>query len=192
MTLLIRRAVAGEEVAVSRLLAETWHHTHDAEIGSETVSAITAKWHAPALLRQQIDDPSRCFLVAESGNGSFAGHALSWVDKENCVNLLRLYVLPAFRKRGIGTQLYGAAWKRAEERGRNIFTLSREPHVIAMMEKNGMTLLRSPLQAPLSIHLYMNWHMSSRYRMGEMIRKAKLTKGSPAFVGGLKRHQTPP
>jgi ribosomal protein S18 acetylase RimI-like enzyme len=109
MTILVRRARPGEEFAVSRLLAETWHDTHDAALGPEAVAAITRKWHAPALLRGEIEDPSRLFLVAETAEGGLAGHALAWLGEERRLNLLRLYVRPDCQGRGLGRRLLAAA-----------------------------------------------------------------------------------
>jgi ribosomal protein S18 acetylase RimI-like enzyme len=109
MTAEIRHARLGEEVAVSRLLGEVWHATHDAELGRGKVAAITAKWHAPALLRTQIDDPAKCFLVAEATDGGLVGHAMSWLDDGAAINVLRLYVLPAWQGRGLGGHLLEAA-----------------------------------------------------------------------------------
>lgn len=108
MTAVIRRARPGEEFAVSRLLAETWHDTHDATLGRAEVAAITARWHAPDLLRTQIDDSSRCFLVAEEKGGMLVGHALSWLDDAGTINLLRLYVRPGFQDEGLGRRLLDA------------------------------------------------------------------------------------
>src|SRR5690242_2825824 len=104
MTIDIRRARPGEEVRVSTLLREVWHATHDNELGHDKVAEITGKWHAPALLRAQIDDPDRCFLVADE-DGALVGHAMSWLDAEDTVNLLRLYILPDRQGRGLGKRL---------------------------------------------------------------------------------------
>jgi ribosomal protein S18 acetylase RimI-like enzyme len=109
MTAEIRRARPGEEAAVSRLLAEVWHATHDVQLGRDKVAEITAKWHAPALLRAQIDDPEKCFLVAEAADGGLVGHAMSWLDDGDTINLLRLYVLPGWQGRGLGSRLLAAA-----------------------------------------------------------------------------------
>ncbi len=109
MTAEIRRARPGEEEAVSRLLGEVWHATHDAELGRDKVAEITAKWHAPALLRMQIDDPAKCSLVAEAADGDLVGHAMTWLDDGAAINLLRLYVLPGWQGKGIGNRLLEAA-----------------------------------------------------------------------------------
>jgi ribosomal protein S18 acetylase RimI-like enzyme len=105
----IRRARPGEEAAVSRLLGEVWHATHDAELGRGKVAEITAKWHTPSLLRMHIDDPAKCFLVAEAADGDLVGHAMSWLDDGAAINLLRLYVLPGWQGKGIGNRLLEAA-----------------------------------------------------------------------------------
>ena len=127
-------------------------------------------------------------IVAESG-GAFAGACLSKDLLFGWTDIAALYVLPDFRQRGIGALLYGAAFARAEERRRHIFTLSRSPEVIRLMERFGLNLTRSVWRAPLAFHLHMNRHMSSAYRLKESVRKASaLPKNSQSFVAGRKRH----
>ena len=109
MTIEIRRARPGEETVVSALLAEVWHATHDAQLGRDKVAEITAKWHAPALLRAQIEDSAKCFLVAEAGGRELVGHAISWLGEDAVISLLRLYVLPSMQGRGLGSRLLRAA-----------------------------------------------------------------------------------
>ena len=127
-------------------------------------------------------------IVAESG-GAFAGACLSKDLLFGWTDIAALYMLPDFRQRGIGALLYRAAFARAEERGRHIFTLSRSPEVIRLMERLGLNLTRSVWRAPLAFHLHMNRHMASAYRLKESVRKASaLPKNSQPFVAGMKRH----
>jgi GNAT superfamily N-acetyltransferase len=107
---------------------------------------------------------------------------LGWTD------LVVLYVLPEFRGRGLGAELYTAAWQRAAERGRHIFTLSRSPQVIHLMERFGMKISGSMLCAPLAVHLHMNKHMMSAYRIKEAIRKSAQMKKQGRMLCGVKRH----
>jgi GNAT superfamily N-acetyltransferase len=121
--------------------------------------------------------------------GAFAGACISKDLRFNWTDIAVLYVLPAFRGRGIGARLYAAAWERARERGRHIYTLSRSPEVIHLMERSGMEITRSLWRAPLAVHLHMNRHMMSWYRIGEMLRKTKMRSGgSTTMVAGTKRH----
>jgi len=110
-------------------------------------------------------------LIAEA-EGDFAGACLSKDLAFGWTDIAVLYVLPAFRGRGIGSRLYAAAWEADCQRGRHIITLSRAQEVIHLMERFGMELTRSPWKAPLAYHLEMNWHMMSLYRWREMLRKS--------------------
>ena len=129
-------------------------------------------------------------VVVADVEGEFAGACLSKDLQFGWTDIAVLYVLPAFRGQGIGAVLYASAFARARERGRHVFTLSRSPEVIGLMGRAGMTLTRSVWRAPLAFHLHMNRHMMSRYRIAEMLRKAKLgTDGTP-LTAGMKRRGT--
>jgi GNAT superfamily N-acetyltransferase len=99
-----------------------------------------------------------------------------------------LYVLPEHRGKGLATELYSDAWLRCVKRKRHIYTLSRSPAVIHMMERNGMYLSASMLSAPLAVHIHMQIHMSSLYRVAESIRKGFTMKREAALIGGTKRY----
>jgi len=130
----------------------------------------------------------RDVVIAQADEGAFAGACLSKDLLLGWTDIAALYVLPVFRGRGIGTRLYTAAFTRARERGRHVFTLSRSPEVIGLMERFGMELTRSVWKAPLAFHLHMNRHMMSSYRLREMRRKASLRRsdGGPALTAGTK------
>ncbi|MBC7808391.1 MAG: GNAT family N-acetyltransferase [Akkermansiaceae bacterium] len=126
----------------------------------------------------------------ENGSEAFAGACLCKDLRWNWTEISVVYVLPAFRGRGISTQLFTTAFAGARERKRHIFTLSRSPQVIHLMERLGMETSRSMWKAPLAVHLEMNWHMMSAYRWREAGRKMKMRKDDGyEFLGGVKRYE---
>lgn len=130
-------------------------------------------------------------LVAQGEDGAFAGACISKDLLLGWTDLAALYVLPAFRGRGVGARLYQAAWDRAWGRGRHLFTLSRSPAVIHLMTAGGMTLTRAVWRVPLAAHLEMNRHMCSWYRNREMWRKRHLIQEAGPLVAGTKRNEAP-
>ncbi|HZP81280.1 MAG TPA: GNAT family N-acetyltransferase [Chthonomonadaceae bacterium] len=130
----------------------------------------------------------RDVFVAEI-EGAFAGTCVSKDLLFGWTDIAVLYVLPAYRGRGLGTELYTAAWERAVQRGRHIFTLSRSPEVIHLMERFGMKMTGAMWRAPLAVHLHMNRHMMSRYRIKEAIRKSRQMKSDTPLLSGVKRHR---
>ena len=103
-------------------------------------------------------------LVAET-DGKFAAACVSKDLLFGWTDIAVLYVLPAFRGGGLGTELYTAAWQRATGRARHIFTLSRSPQVIHLMKRFGMGISGAIWRAPLAFHLHMNGHMMSLHRI---------------------------
>jgi GNAT superfamily N-acetyltransferase len=99
-----------------------------------------------------------------------------------------LYVLPEYRGRGLASELYSDAWSRCIERKRHIYTLSRSPAVIHLMKRNGMEMSTSMMMAPLAVHIHMQIHMSSLYRIAESVRKGFTMKRESELIGGIKRY----
>ena len=129
-------------------------------------------------------------FVAEAA-GVFAGVCLSKDLRFGWTDIAALYVLPEFRGRGLGTELYQAAWRRAEERRRHIITLSRSPTVVSLMERSGMAVSPSMRRAPFAMHLYMQCHMTSLYRTREALRKFRAMRDAPPLRCGVKRFCPP-
>jgi GNAT superfamily N-acetyltransferase len=125
-------------------------------------------------------------FVAEV-EGVFAGVCVSKDLLFGWTDIAVLYVLPAFRGRGLGTELYTAAWQRASQRSRHIFTLSRSPQVIHLMKRFGMDITGSMWRAPLAFHLHMNRHMMSLHRMREAIRKSTQMKSQGRMLSGTRK-----
>lgn len=134
----------------------------------------------------------RDVVIAQSSEGVFAGACLSKDLAWGWTDVAALYVLPAFRGRGVGTRLYADAFEQAWARGRHVFTLSRNPQVIRLMARFGMKLSRSLWKAPLAVHLHMNRHMMSGYRLREMLRKAALPQSPTALTAGTAKQQRSP
>jgi ribosomal protein S18 acetylase RimI-like enzyme len=104
----IRHAVAADLPAVRALLAETWHDTYDALLGTEWVTEVSGRWHAIENLQKQLDVPGTSFLVAVD-QGRIVGHILADARKSPDVIISRLYVLPAHQRGGVGARLLAAA-----------------------------------------------------------------------------------
>jgi len=127
----------------------------------------------------------------EGGDFAFAGACISKDLLFGWTDIATLYVLPAFRGRRIGGILYAAAFERAQERKRHIYTLSRSPEIIRVMKRHGMTVTGAVWNAPFAVHWHSNRHMASLYRWREAFRKSAMRKkDGQAFVAGTKRAET--
>ena len=105
--ILIRPATAVDIQQVRQILVETWHDTYDAIIGHDKVAEITGQWHALELLAKQLQSPGVSFLVA-AHESELVGHAFANSPQPPIVMLLRLYVLPRWQRRGVGSLLLDA------------------------------------------------------------------------------------
>ena len=108
---LIRPAIPQDAEDTRRVLVETWHDTYDPLLGSDKVAEITGRWHAAEVLTQQISLPDASFLVA-GHLGRLIGHAFARVPQPGVLFLSRLYVLPSWQRRGLGTRMLEAVTER--------------------------------------------------------------------------------
>lgn len=86
----------------------------------------------------------------------------------------------AFRGIGIGPNLFHVVGKRAQDRQRHVYVLSRNPQVVGWMREMGMTVNGKLWCAPLAVHWFMQWYMMSWHRImesGERVGR---------LVGGLR------
>lgn len=131
----------------------------------------------------------RDVIVAEVG-GCFAGVCISKDLLFRWTDIAVLYILPEFRGQGLARELYTFAWNKAVSRDRHIFTLSCSPEVVHFMQDFGMKTTKSFWKMPLAVHLYMNRHMMSRYRISESIRKSRIMKRTMPLTGGTKKMES--
>ncbi len=120
-------------------------------------------------------------------DGAFAGVCFSIDLAAGWTEIAVLYVLPAFRGQGIGKTLFDAAWQRAEERGRHLYIMSRNPQVITWMQERGMTVNGQIWRAPLPVHWYMQFYMASWHRTVESLRKWRAIQAGASLVHGIKK-----
>jgi ribosomal protein S18 acetylase RimI-like enzyme len=110
----IRPARIADLDAVRALLVETWHDTYDALIGVEKVTEITNSWHSLENLGRQLEMPDTEFLVGEADR-EIVGHAFLNAQRPAVLIVSRLYVRPAYQRRGIGGGLLAEAIVRHPE-----------------------------------------------------------------------------
>ncbi len=127
-------------------------------------------------------------VFAAQEDGKFAGVCFSVDMAQNWTEIAVLFVLPQFSGLGIGTALFKAAWDRANERGRHVYMLSRNPQVVGWMRARGMEVRAAGWKAPLAVHGYMARYMASRHRWSESFRKRRAIRQCPPLMQGIKKH----
>ena len=122
--------------------------------------------------------------VAEA-DGTFAGAALSMDLPFRWTDIAAVYVLPGFRRLGIGDGLLRAAWDCAVNRNRRLYMLSRNAAVVVWMRAQGMVISKYIVTAPLAVHLWMPIYMTSWHRTKESFRKSREIQKCPELVQGV-------
>ncbi len=102
--------------AVAALARTVWQATYAALISQAQIDAMLADRYAAARMRAQLDDPTHAWRVArQARDAAPLGFAHAYLDGDAC-KLDKLYVHPAWQRRGVGAALLAAveAWARTQ------------------------------------------------------------------------------
>ncbi len=106
--LTIERAKVEEVDLIKDVLSKTWVATYADHLSHSTIEQVTTHWHDPRLLRSQIEKPGDYFAVAKD-DGTVIGLITLIALNRDELYLSRLYVLPAYQGKGVGTRLLNTA-----------------------------------------------------------------------------------
>lgn len=146
MQISIRAATEADIDAVRALLREAWHQVYDPIIGAAAVAEIMARWHAPALLTEQLTQRHSSFLVACAGDVP-VGHALAQMREGAALAVSRLYVLPSHQRQGIGRGLLAALCGRhGDARSLVLFVAAENPRAVSFYFREGFAVVREGVE----------------------------------------------
>jgi ribosomal protein S18 acetylase RimI-like enzyme len=103
--------------AIERVARASWEHDYPKILSSESLQSGVEEWYSADHIRDSVDWPRASVLVARDGD-TVVGfvHAVLDADRDEG-NLLRLYVGPDHRGRGVGTALFEAVREELSGRG---------------------------------------------------------------------------
>jgi ribosomal protein S18 acetylase RimI-like enzyme len=112
----IRRAIVSDAMLLAELGARTFSDTFAADNNPEDMTAYLATSFNPEKQATELADPLCTFLIAEMGGTAVGyamlrgggGEALSGVNAENSIELVRFYVSQEWHRCGIGNALMQA------------------------------------------------------------------------------------
>ena len=104
----IERATVVDVARLKQVLSETWIATYADHLSRSTIEQVTTQWHAPGVLRAQLEKPGDYFAVARD-DGAIIGLVTVVALNRDELHLSRLYVLPAHQGKGVGSRLLDAA-----------------------------------------------------------------------------------
>ena len=110
--LIVRPAIAADTTVIRTIVAKTWADSYGPIVGQDRVAAMVDTLLNPLTLTRLIADGRADMPLALVG-GKAAATALARVE-DNCLRVLRLYVLPEFQGHGLGVALL--AWLAARQR----------------------------------------------------------------------------
>jgi len=104
----IERAAVKDVLSIKEVLRKTWHDTYATLLPRTAIEGITARWHAPELLTEQVQDPDIYFAVARDGD--VVAGVISARRQDDAIVVDRLYVPPQFQRCGIGQRLLESSY----------------------------------------------------------------------------------
>lgn len=114
----VREATTDDVEGVRTVARRSWETDYPAILNRESVDEAVESWYTPERLRFDAESDDAMLLVAADETEGITGFAHA-IEGENgdVATLLRLYVDPGHRGRGLGTQLLDAVCERLDERG---------------------------------------------------------------------------
>lgn len=118
-TMDIRPATTTDISAIQTIAEYSWESNYDS-LTRETARETVAEWYSEDRLRTDVGSDTALVLVADEEQIVGFSHS-AWSDEEytdpNVGTILRLYVDPDHRRRGIGSRLLEATTTALTERG---------------------------------------------------------------------------
>lgn len=143
----INKAKIKEVFEIKKLLYRTWVNTYKGLYSQEAIDKITSDWHSIELLKKQILDPTRQFLVAKDGN-KIVGmcNTDSFEEKENKINIQRLHIDPEYQRQGIGTSLINKIIERFPNLNKIDLEVEKQnKNAISFYQKNGYKIVNEKI-----------------------------------------------
>jgi ribosomal protein S18 acetylase RimI-like enzyme len=100
----VREASADDVEGIRDVARASWETDYPEILSRETVEAGVEEWYATDRIREAVSNPRDRLFVAEEG-GDLVGFAHATLTGEQEGYLLRLYVAPDARRRGVGREL---------------------------------------------------------------------------------------
>lgn len=132
-------------------------------------------------------------LVAENQQQEMMGICFNDDFHPDWTKLDVLLVLERFRGRGIGKKLFCYSVEQTLNKGRKLYTASRNPILIKLMQELDFLIFDDIFHLPEPYRKYqaifnfhnLKWAMST-YRVKEFVRKQLVYPSQPPFIYGIK------
>ena len=110
----IAEAEIGDIASLKHVLAATWHDSYRAFLSDESIQRVTSEWHTPEILRKEIEERGTYSGIAKTEQGEIVG-MITARERDDLLVVSRLYVLPSYQRRGIGSRLLNASYSMFPE-----------------------------------------------------------------------------
>lgn len=142
----VREATDADVALLASMGRQTFHDTYAAHVSPDDMAAFLRASFGPEEQAAELADPSTFFLIAQEGNTP-VGYAKLQAGEppidgvaSPAVELARIYLLPEWIGRGVGSTLMQAGLDEAERRGFEVMWLGvweKNPRAIAFYRRWG-------------------------------------------------------
>ena len=160
--MIVRTASTSDTAAIERVARATWRVDYPDVLNRENTADAATDWYDESAMTTAIERDDALVLVASLEN-EVVGFAHAYVA-ENRGDLLRLYVAPGYRERGVGTALLDRTVDDLFEAGVDeirAMVLAANEHGRAFYEASGFELVDEDAETEIDGERY----RECRYRL---------------------------
>lgn len=103
----VRNATTNDILSIQQVAHVTWHHAYEHSMRPDTRAQVLAEFYSEESLARSLERKGAVFLVAEEQD-RIIGFLQALPRPRSGYEITRIYVLPQWQRKGVGSQLYAA------------------------------------------------------------------------------------
>jgi ribosomal protein S18 acetylase RimI-like enzyme len=143
----VRKATINDIIGIQQVAHLTWHSAYEHTMRPDTRAQILAEFYNEQSLARSLEREEALFLVAEEQD-RIIGFVQALPRPCSGYEITRIYILPQWQQKGVGSQLYAALVEHLPNQALSAIVQRDHQAAIAFFKKHGFVQQRE-LELPV-------------------------------------------